>query len=80
MGSYLISQLATMAAGYAVTKVAGILGQAWWGRVVLAAVRKKMDGSQARQTADAIDATPQATREDLAGLSADERNAINHQD
>ena len=42
IGGFLMSQLASLAAGYVVTKVTGVLGQHWWGRIVVTAAERRL--------------------------------------
>lgn len=80
MGNFIVGQLASMAAGYVVTKVAGILAGSLWGQAVLAAVERRARAAQAERVGNAIDSTPKATDAERGELTGAQKAALDHED
>jgi len=71
-------QLGGLAAGYVVTKVAGVLGQHWWGRIVVAAAERRIRDSATKEAEQRITGTPELTAAERAKLTPEEQAVVDH--
>ncbi|MFQ5733185.1 MAG: hypothetical protein ACE5KM_14690 [Planctomycetaceae bacterium] len=74
----MLGSLAALAASYAVTKVTGILGQHWWGRILLRIGKQKLQRSAAETALEKLAASRKLTDDELAKLTPEEREILNH--